>query len=81
MSLIPCFHDSKILFWMGPGRENNRLVLSDKGYKKKSEFLPQILLIVCYTIFVRNLLPSHSIYWRNKVNVCIKDYDSYDFFR
>lgn len=63
---------------MDLGRENKWLVLSDMT-AKKSELFPQILLIVCYTLFIGNLLSSHSIYWRNKVNVCIKDCDSYDF--
>lgn len=40
--------------------------------KKKSELFPQILLRICYELFIGNLLSSHSVYWRNKVNVCIK---------
>lgn len=37
-SLIPCFCDSKLLFWMGPERENNRLVLSDMTAKNQNSF-------------------------------------------
>lgn len=72
--LIPCFLYSRVLFLMGPQREDNRLVLSDMT-AKKSELFPQILHILCYECFIGNLLASHSIYWRNKVNVCIKYYE------
>ena len=45
---------------MGPQRENNRLVRSDMS-AKKSELFTQILLIICYELFIGNFLSSHSI--------------------